>query len=158
METEKTEQQAELEKLKSELADSKKDLLYAQAEIATLRNRMAREVASASDVALKNAASAIVPVLNDIIRMTEFGTSGQTPEQMQSFVRICADKAVSAANNLGMSLAPGVGSGFDPNVHNAVHAEGDCSSGAVVTAVVDSGWLLKDKLLVAANVIVGPAS
>jgi molecular chaperone GrpE len=135
-------------------------LRWALADLDNLRKRFAREVSRERDVERTNAASAWLPVLDNLelaLRHADSGAGGGGGERdpLVAGVQAVRDQALSVLERLGFSRFDDVGEQFDPQRHEAASAvaTSDEEPGTIV-AVIRPGYRSGDALLRPASVVV----
>lgn len=139
--------------LEDEVAELRDQLVRARADYDNLNKRRLREVGEARDRGAQALAHSLVDVL-DSFQMALSAASQCADEQMAKGVQLVYDQLMSALTSGGLEAVPGVGSDFDPKVHEAIHAEEDDKDREVpeVIDVLRPGWTFKGQLLRAATV------
>lgn len=139
--------------LEAEVAELRDQLIRARADYDNLNKRRMREVGEARDRGAQALAHNLVDVL-DSFQMALTAASQCADEQMAKGVQLVYEQLMTALTNSGLESVPGVGSDFDPKVHEAVHAEEDDQDREVpeVIDVLRPGWTFKGQLLRAATV------
>ena len=168
----KREEKAELtadqrvEQLEAELANLKDQALRAMAEADNVKKRAAREVAAAKTYGIERFAVDVLSVSDNLSRalLTMDGTAvedlGDNAKNLLSGLELTEKELMAVLARHGITAVPGVGSKFDPNVHQAVaQVPSDEEKGNVAT-VMQTGFKLGDRTLRAAMVAVstGPAA
>lgn len=139
--------------LEAEVASLRDQLIRARADYDNLNKRRLREVGEARDRGAQALAHNLVDVL-DSFQMALSAASQCADDQMAKGVQLVYDQLITALTNSGLEAVPGVGADFDPNYHEAVHAEEDENERDVpeVIDVLRPGWTFKGQLLRAATV------
>lgn len=139
--------------LEEEVAALRDQVMRARADYDNLNKRRLREVSEARDRGAANLAGALVDVL-DSFEMALGAASQSADTQLAKGVQLVHDQLMNALRQSGMEAVPGVGSPFDPNHHEAVHAEEDDQDRDTpeVIDVLRTGWTYKGQLLRAATV------
>ena len=168
----KREEKAELtadqrvEQLEAELANLKDQALRAMAEADNVKKRAAREVAAAKTYGIERFAVDVLSVSDNLSRalLTMDGTAvedlGDNAKNLLSGLELTEKELMAVLARHGITAVPGVGSKFDPYVHQAVaQVPSDEEKGNVAT-VMQTGFKLGDRTLRAAMVAVstGPAA
>lgn len=145
----------EIEKLKSELEESKEKYLRLVAEFDNFRKRNAKEKLEIIQTASKDVIVSMLEVLDDADRAQQQLTSAET-DQVQQGVLLVFNKLRNILQSKGIKLMDAKGKPFNPDLHEAI-AElpaGDDMRGKVVE-VVQNGYYLNDKIIRFAQVVVG---
>ena len=142
---------AELDIARQEAAERTADLQRVTAEYANSRKRVDRDRDAVVNSAKASVVLELLTVLDDLDRARAHG------DLVGSFGAV-ADKLTGALSKLGLKPVGAVGDHFDPAVHEAVQFGTSTEvTEPTVTAVFRSGYLLGDKLVRPAVVVVtGP--
>ena len=125
------------------------DLRRLQADFDNYRKRMMRESAEASDRATGRVIEELLPVIDNFERAIAHGEGGEG-------VQLVFKDLKSALERLGLEEIPAEGAVFDPNVHEAMELrETEGLEEPTVIEVYRRGYILKDRLVRAASVVVG---
>ncbi|WP_371396699.1 nucleotide exchange factor GrpE [Fretibacter rubidus] len=154
-----------IEQLETELANLKDQALRAMADADNVKKRAAREVAAAKTFGIERFAVDVLSVSDNLSRalLTMDGTAvedlGDNAKNLLSGLELTEKELMAVLARHGIKAVPGVGSKFDPNVHQAVaQVPSDEDKGNVAT-VMQTGFKLGERTLRAAMVAVstGPA-
>lgn len=154
-----------IEQLETELATLKDQALRAMADADNVKKRAAREVAAAKTFGIERFAVDVLSVSDNLSRalLSMDGTAaedlGDNAKNLLSGLELTEKELMAVLARHGVTAVPGVGSKFDPNVHQAVaQIPSDEDKGNVAT-VMQTGFKLGDRTLRAAMVAVstGPA-
>lgn len=141
-----------LEKLQKENKELSEKVLRQYAEFDNFKKRTAREKDSLYAYAKGDTVSKIFPVLD------VFGQALKTETEDEAFYKgvvMIRDRFTQILADLGVEEIPGVGSEFDPNIHNAVsRVENEEFGENIVCQVYQTGYQLGDKVLRPAMVVV----
>ena len=144
------------EELEGKLAEGKNDYLRLMAEFETFRRRTAKEkldmVATASAETIKG----MLPVLDDCERAMELLASS-SDEAAKEGTSLIYNKLMAYLKTKGLSVIEAKGKKFDTDFHEAVAQlpAQDKDSKDIVIDVVSTGYMLGDKVLRFAKVVVG---
>ena len=149
-------QDSSIEKLQSDLAEQKDKFIRLYSEFENFRRRTAKEkldlIQSANEQLLKS----LLPVLDDFDRAEKaFGERNEKELEGIFLIRSKFKKILEQAGVKLMDIQPG--SDFDADFHDAitqVPAPDEKLKGKIVD-VVESGYLLNDKVIRFAKVVVG---
>lgn len=149
-------QDSSIEKLQSDLAEQKDKFIRLYSEFENFRRRTAKEkldlIQSANEQLLKS----LLPVLDDFDRAEKaFGERNEKELEGIFLIRSKFKKILEQAGVKLMDIQPG--SDFDADFHDAitqVPAPEEKLKGKIVD-VVESGYLLNDKVIRFAKVVVG---
>ncbi len=144
---------ARLEAAQAELTQLREDALRERAEIENQRKRMARDIDMARKFANERLLGELLPVIDSL----EAGLAVQadTAAHLREGMELTLRQLLKVAGDNGMIALDPVGQPFDPDKHQAMsmveaagHAPGD------VVQVYQKGWLLNERLLRPALVVV----
>lgn len=129
--------------------------LRAKAETENVRKRGLEEVAKASKYAAEKFAQAMLPVKDSL--EASLGADNATLETLRNGVELTLKQLVQAFSGAGIVEIDPAGQKFDPNHHQAlstVEAEGEPNR---VVTVLQKGYLLNERVLRPALVVVSKA-
>lgn len=129
--------------------------LRAKAEAENVRRRAQEDIAKASKFAAEKFANAMLPVKDSL--EAALATENQTLESLREGVELTLRQLAAAFQSAGVSEENPAGAKFDPNRHQAigsVEAEGEPNT---VVNVLQKGYLLHDRVLRPAMVMVSRA-
>lgn len=147
--------QAELKKAQDELAEAKDKYLRLYSEFENFRRRTAKEKLELIQSANERLVNAFLPIIDDFER-AEKAFNGSESKEMEGFLLIYT-KFKKILDTAGIKVMDAHGKAFDPDLHEAitqVPAPNDKSKGKVIE-VVEQGYLLNDKVIRFAKVVVG---
>lgn len=152
---------AELEAVQAEVADLKDKFLRAKAENDNVRRRAENDIASARKYAVESFASEILSVRDslDLARSIELNKgSDEAVQKMYEGIELTLKLMDGALQKFGITLIDPQGEKFDPARHQAISlVESDQAAPNHIVNVVQKGYLLRDRLLRPAMVIVAKA-
>ena len=147
--------QAELGKLQDELSEAKEKYLRLYSEFENFRRRSAKEKLEIIQSANEDLIRSILPVIDDFERAEKaLGSENKELEGFQLIVNKFK-KALEQSGVASMDLKPGVN--FNPDIHEAISqlpAPEEKLKGKIID-VVEKGYLLNDKVIRYAKVVVG---
>lgn len=123
-----------------ELAERTADLQRVTAEYANYRRRVERDRQSVVDRAKASVVSELLVVVDDLERARVHGDLEAGP------LKSVADKITGVLTGLGLAAFGEVGDKFDPELHEAVHLEGD-GNDPVIGEVLRKGYRLGELVL-----------
>lgn len=129
--------------------------LRAKAESENIRRRAQEDIAKASKFAIERFASELLAVKDSL----EAGLSTENPsmESLKSGTELTLKQLVAAFEKSGLKELNPVGEKFDPNFHQAISMiEADQEPNTVVS-VLQKGYLIADRVLRPALVVVAKA-
>jgi molecular chaperone GrpE len=144
---------AQLEAAQAELAQLREDSLRERAELENQRRRMARDIDMARKFANERLLGELLPVIDSL----EAGLAVQadTAAHLREGMELTLRQLLKVAGDNGLVALDPVGQPFDPDKHQAMsmveaagHAPGN------VVQVYQKGWLLNERLLRPALVVV----
>jgi molecular chaperone GrpE len=157
-----TQEAPDIEALQAELAKARDDMLRALAEVENTRRRAERQTAEARTYAIDRFAADLLPVADTLIRALAAAPRDDVDEGFRNLltgVELTERAMMDAFARHGLKRVGAKGEPFDPNIHQAVaQAPGDQPAGSV-QEVMQPGYVLGDRTLRAAMVLVsaGPA-
>lgn len=156
---------ARIQELEAEIANMKDQALRAMADAENVKKRAEREVAAAKTFGIERFAQDILSVHDNLSRalLTLEGTNkeelGENAKNLVDGIELTEKDLIMVLSRHGVKPVPGVGSKFDPNVHQAVaNIPSDEDKGNVAN-VMQTGFKIGERTLRAAMVAVstGPA-
>jgi molecular chaperone GrpE len=144
------EQVAKLSAKNAELADQ---FLRAQAEMQNVRRRSEDEVSKARKFAVESFAESLLPVCDSL----EAGLAHQnaTPEQIREGAEATLRQLKAALErNKVLEINPAAGTKFDPHQHQAISMVPADQEPNTVVSVLQKGYLIADRVLRPALVMV----
>ena len=140
----------EVEDLKVQISDLKNKMLYQQAEFDNFRKRTMKEKTDIILTASRDTMTALLPVLDD------FGRAAKN-EQFTEGVNLVWQKLQNILKSKGLQeMESPAGSDFNADEHEAITEipAGDDMIGKIVDTV-ENGYLLNEKIIRHAKVVVG---
>lgn len=140
----------EVETLKAQVSELKNKLLYQQAEFDNYRKRVMKEKADTILSAARDTMTAMLPILDDFDRASK-------NEEFTEGVNLVYLKMQNTLKSKGLKqMESPAGIDFDPELHEAITEVpmGEEMVGKVVDTV-ESGYLLNEKIIRFAKVVVG---
>jgi molecular chaperone GrpE len=148
-----------LEALRNDLETAKQETLYAKAETQNVRRRMEKDVADARSYAATGFARDILSVYDNLVRATDaIPADLHDDPRMKALVtgieatqreveKVFAQHGITRIASMDMPL--------DPNQHQAMlEVPSDDKEPGTVVQEMQSGWMIKDRLLRPAMVAV----
>jgi molecular chaperone GrpE len=133
--------------------------LRLQADMDNLRKRAERDVANAHKFALERFAEELLPVRDSLeLGLAAFTAEGADPEKLREGVELTLQMLTNAMGKFEIREVNPQDERFNPDFHQAMSMQerDDVEPGTVVT-VVQKGYLLNERLLRPAMVIVSKA-
>ena len=135
------EKNEELEKKLSEAEDGK---LRLAAEYDNYRRRTQKEREALYNDAFADAVNGILPVIDNLDYALQYGGSEEARKGIEMIIKAAND----ALAKMGVTEIEALGKTFDPEVHNAVmHTEDETKGESEITAVLQKGYKLGDKVI-----------
>lgn len=129
--------------------------LRAKAEADNIRRRAQEDITKASKFAAEKFASAMLPVKDSL--ESALAVENQSAEKLREGVELTLKQLVSAFDGARLTEENPLGQKFDPNRHQAIGAlESDAEPNTVIN-VLQKGYLLNERVLRAAMVMVAKA-
>ena len=148
---------AKVEELEQELSVSKDKYLRLFAEFENYKKRNTKERLELMSTAGRSTIEKILPVLDDFDRAKKSAEDENTNEQLSEGVLMVYNKLYSVMENLGVTPMETTEQAFDPEFHEAITeipAPSDEMKGKIIDTV-ERGYLLNDKIIRFAKVVVG---
>ena len=148
-----------IEQLRSDLEAAKQDVLYAKADTQNVRRRMEKDVADARNYAATSFARDVLSVWDNLSRAVEaIPDSLREDEKMKGLVfgiEATQRELEKVFGQHGLTRIAAMGMPLDPNQHQAMIEvpNAELEPGTVVQEM-QSGWMIKDRLLRPAMVAV----
>ncbi|MBR1389727.1 MAG: nucleotide exchange factor GrpE [Prevotella sp.] len=152
-----TEEEDETQKLQSEIAELKNQLLYKVAEFDNYRKRTLKERAELILNGGEKVITAILPIIDDMERAIDNGEKTDDPEVLREGMKLIHQKFMKTLEAQGVSKIEADGTDFDTDVHEAVAmvpGMGNDKKGKVIDCL-QQGYKLNDKVIRHAKVAVG---
>lgn len=139
--------EAELDKLRAELAEEQEKYMRLYAEYDNFRRRSAKEREGVYTEAYCDALEQILPVIDNLERAVQY-TADDPESPMAKGIELTVKSCVEALNKMGVYEIEALGKQFDPNLHNAVmHVEDDAFGENEIVEVFMKGYIKGDKVL-----------
>ncbi len=154
-----------IEQLETEIATLKDQALRAMAEAENVKKRAEREVVAAKTYGIERFAMDVLSVHDNLSRalLSLEGKAkadlGENAQNLLAGIELTEKDLILILSRHGVKPVDGVGSKFDPNVHQAVAQIPSSEDKGNVATVMQTGFKLGDRTLRAAMVAVstGPA-
>jgi molecular chaperone GrpE len=145
--------QAEIETLKAELEQLRASTLLERADLENQRKRVARDVDNARKFANEKLLGQLLPVFDSLdAGLTAAGTE---PSPLREGLELTQKQLLKVADDNGLKLLDPAGQPFNPEHHQAIsQAEANGAAPGSVLTVFQKGYLLNDRLLRPALVVV----
>ena len=142
--------QKEIDTLQAQVSELKSKMLYQQAEFDNYRKRITKEKTETILFASRDTMTALLPVLDDFDRASK-------NEEFTEGVNLVWQKIQTILKSKGLKeMETLAGADFDPELHEAITEVpmGEDMVGKVVDTV-EKGYMLNDKIIRHAKVVVG---
>ena len=139
--------EAEIEKLKADLAAEQEKYMRLYAEYDNFRRRTAKERDGIYSDAYSDALQQILPIIDNLERATQY-SAADPDSPMAKGIELTVKSCVEALNKMGVYEIEALGKPFDPNFHNAVmHVDDDTFGENEIVEVFMKGYVKGDKVL-----------
>ncbi len=139
---------AELNALKSSLAERTADLQRLQAEYVNYKRRVDRDRDLSRKLGVEGVVKDLLPVLDDIRSAREHG-------ELTGGFKAVGDEVERITTRLGLESFGQSGDPFDPHIHEALlHAHADGIDGPTCVEILQPGYRIGDRILRPARVAV----
>lgn len=144
-----------LEEAKADISKLRDQLLRTAADFDNYRKRSRRDVDDAHKKGSEEMLRTLLPVFDNLERAVVHAEQGNDAKAIAEGVRMVLKQFTDSIGKVGIKRVAGVGLPFDPLVHEAIQQieTNDHPAGTVV-AEVQPGYMLGDRLLRAAMVVV----
>lgn len=142
---------------KNELAEQKDKFLRLFAEFENYKKRTMRERIELLRTAAEDTMSVLLPVLDDFDRAKKNADDEENDEVFSEGITLIYNKLNSVLKQKGLEKMESTNADFDPELHEAIAeipAPSDELKGKVIDTI-ESGYILKDKIIRHAKVVVG---
>lgn len=147
----------ELEESKAQTAELKDKYIRLMAEFDNYKKRTVKEKLDLMKTAAQDTMSALLPVLDDFDRAKKNAEDESSTEPFSEGVMLVYNKLNSILKARGLEAMESTGEDFDPEFHEAlteIPAPTEEMKGKVIDTI-ESGYLLKEKIIRHAKVVVG---
>ena len=147
--------QEELHAVRSERDKMRDQLLRTTADFENFRRRSRREIEEAKMRGKDDAIKELLPIFDNLERAVQASESATEIASVIEGVNMVLKLFEDTAQRMGLNRVPGVGSQFDPAVHEAIQQleTDDYPPGAIVNEVA-AGYMFGQRLLRAGMVVV----
>lgn len=148
--------QAELEQLQAAVAQMQEERLRERAELDNQRKRLARDVDMARKFANERLLGELLPVFDSLDAGLQ--AAGNESSPLRDGLELTFRQLLKVAADNGLQVVDPIGQPFDPDRHQAVsRQDGGAAPPDTVVQVFQKGYLLNDRLLRPAMVVVAGA-
>ena len=147
---------SELDELKAELESTNDSYLRLQAELANIKKRNLKERQDAAKFQSQKLATELLPVMDSLEKALEIEVDDEKAKNLKKGVEIVFNIMNGAFKNEGIEVVNPLNEPFDPNYHMSIQVQPaeEGQEPDTVVAVVQKGYILKDRILRPAMVIV----
>lgn len=152
--------EAELEKVKAQVADQQDSVLRAKAESDNARRRAQGEVDKAKKFALERFASELLPVIDNLERaLLSADASNDDIKPILEGIELTHKSFISTVEKFGLVVIDPQGESFNPELHQAMSMQesADVAPNTVIM-VMQKGYQLNGRLVRPAMVAVSKAA
>ncbi|HAT54615.1 MAG TPA: nucleotide exchange factor GrpE [Lactobacillus sp.] len=155
-ESQQPDQSAEIDELKAQLSSMEDKYLRAQAEIANIQQRQQKETAQLMKYDGQQLAHDVVPELDNLERALQTEVNDESAKQLKHGVDMVYGHLQNALKENNVTEIEALNKTFDPTLHQAVQTTpvGPDQKPDTVVAVLQKGYMLKDRVLRPAMVVV----
>lgn len=146
-------QDSEVSKLRDELAESRDKYIRLSADFENFRRRTAKERIELIQTATSQLLKDLLPVIDDFERV-EKAMGDKSGQQSEGFM-LSLNKFRRMLEMQGLKAMDAAGNDFDPDMHEAITQVPNPEKVGKVLDVVEKGYLLHDKVIRYAKVVVG---
>jgi len=147
---------AEVAALKQKASDFEDKYLRAEAEVQNMQTRFQKEQATLIKYDGQQLAKDVLPVIDNLERALAVDATDEAAAQLQKGVQMTYDHLEDALKRNHVTEIAAIGQKFDPTQHQAVQSVPveDGQTADTVVKVLQKGYLLKDRVLRPAMVVV----
>ena len=149
------------QELLDQLKEAEGKSIRAIAELENYRNRARRELGESLKYANQGLLTDMLPVIDNVYRAISAASQHEATGGLLEGVLLVAKEILSVLDRHDCRRIDAIGEVFDPNLHEAIQqmSSPDIEAGRVMQ-VVQEGYVLHDRIIRPANVIVstGPAA
>lgn len=146
----------EIEKLSTEVAYWKNEYYRAYADTKNLRNSLEKDHADAIKYRAEGFIEELLPILDSFqVVLSNEPSDPNLKNYLVGFQYIYRNLLMVLENEGVKAIAPKVGDKFDPKTMNAVESVEDDENPDTIHQVHSNGYMLHDRLVRPANVVVG---
>lgn len=154
-EEEQGEPESEVDILKAQVAEQKDKFLRLFAEFDNYKKRAVKEKIDMLSTASRETISAMLPVLDDFDRAKKNAEDESSSEPFSEGVNLVYNKLYTVLQQKGLQAMETNGVDFDPEQHEAITEIPNEEMKGKVVDTIEKGYLLNDKIIRHAKVVVG---
>ena len=145
----------QIEKLQTELGETKDKYLRTVAEFDNYKKRRSKEIVDIIDRANEQFCLEILPVIDDFERSLNSEVKRKTYKSLRQGVELIYQKLMSVLKKQGVEPITAIGQNFDPLLHEAImQVEDEQKPSNMVISEAIKGYRLKEKVLRYSQVVV----
>lgn len=150
------ESQAQIDELTQQRDDFEDKYLRSQAEIQNMRQRYEKQEQQLLKYDGQKLAKEILPAIDNIERALAVEVDDEKGQQLKKGIEITLGSLQEALKDNNVTEIEALGQTFDPNIHQAIQTvpADDDHPVDTVTAVLQKGYMLKDRVLRPSMVVV----
>lgn len=149
--------QEQIKELEIQIAEAKDKHLRLFAEFENFKKRNIKERVELRKNAAQETIQALLPVIDDFDRAKKSADSDDSQEQFSDGVLLVYNKLKTVMQSIGLQEMESTGQDFDPEYHAAmteIPAPDPSLQGKIIDTI-EKGYLLNDKIIRHARVVVG---
>lgn len=142
--------------LETSLNEQKEKNLRLLAEFDNYKKRTSRERYELMNSASKDVIMALLPVVDDLERAIKNENAAQV-ESLHEGIKMIYNRLLNVMQSQGLKAMDSTGEAFDPDLHEAIteiSVQDPAQAGKVIDTI-EKGYLLNDKIIRHAKVVVG---
>ncbi|MFP4252423.1 MAG: nucleotide exchange factor GrpE [Guyparkeria sp.] len=146
---------SEVEELRAKLAEKEEELLRLAAEMQNLRHRAERDIESARKFALERFVEGLLPVVDSLeLGIEAAEKENATLEKIREGDEMTLKMLIQTLEKFGVKAVHPIGERFNPEHHQAISLQPHQGEPDHVVDVMQKGYLLKDRVVRPAMVVV----
>ena len=146
--------QAEIDRLRSEVAEARDRYLRSQADLDNYRKRARRELEDERKYALMPLLRDVLPVIDNLERALDAAQKNPDPTKILEGIKMVAQQFEETLGRHSATRIDALGQQFDPNLHQAIMQQPSDQPPNTVLQVTQPGFQLHDRVIRPAQVIV----
>lgn len=148
-------EQSEVERLKAQLAEKDEEVLRIAAEMQNVRHRAERDIESARKFALERFVEGLLPVVDSLeLGIQAADKENATLEKIKEGDEMTLKMLIQTLEKFGVQAVHPIGERFNPDHHQAMSLQPHDGEPDKVVDVMQKGYLLKDRVVRPALVVV----
>lgn len=142
---EETEDETSEETISSEVDELKNQLLRLQADFANYKKRQEKDRELLKYMAIERFVEKLLPVMDNFERAMD--SAKESDVSLYEGVKMIYDQMVLVLKDNAVEMIDPLGEQFDPNFHHAIAMEKCGEEHGVIIDVLQTGYMLKDKVI-----------